>query len=305
MNLYNFLQGCNGSVFRWHGYPTNRSEVFSTLFKAKQKYNVVTKLKGFNSHKVLTAYGACTTFNMLKKSFFKEKWMDDEFGMLKDGEVEDNWTLDSENKTEFDWWKATIEMLSKPVHFCNRGNGTKYKVIVHPSDEIATVYHSAFELEYGKPKQIVVKLKSERSNENIRVLHPDVRKCYFEDEGNLKYFKRYSRSYCQLECLSKLSSCHPLEIPSIKKLNGGYCEANSLYVRHFDDHKFGMKECKCLPKCNNIKYEIIENEPNNPAMKGNATIFEVKPFNYVEETEKFITYTIANCKKIIIVKKVS
>ena len=39
------------------------------------------------------------------------------------------------------------------------------------------------------------------ATDDFRGLPLDIRKCYFFDEGNLKIFKMYTQSNCELECL--------------------------------------------------------------------------------------------------------
>jgi amiloride-sensitive sodium channel len=41
-----------------------------------------------------------------------------------------------------------------------------------------------------------------QADEDLRSFDPDERKCYFEDERKLNYFKVYTQRNCESECLS-------------------------------------------------------------------------------------------------------
>lgn len=160
------------------------------------------------------------------------------------------------------------------------------------------------DIEYGKDVDVHIKVKVERSNENLRVLHPKVIKCNFEDERNLKSFKLYSRQFCILECMQKNEECNPIEIPRKEISNDSFCDASwpaNPYVefeyRHDD-------ECKCYPSCNFMQFEVTKkvNEFDHKAnYTTELTFFEddlLAGNFYIQENEKFLTYTLINCEKI-------
>jgi amiloride-sensitive sodium channel len=76
--------------------------------------------------------------------------------------------------------------------------------------------HSPFELpisktftEFSYKQQINVWITPEviEAEDDLRSFDPDERKCYFEDERSLKYFKIYTQKNCEMECLSFIGEC--------------------------------------------------------------------------------------------------
>ena len=45
------------------------------------------------------------------------------------------------------------------------------------------------------------------SQESFRGIDPELRKCFFPDEGDLDLFDFYTQSNCQLECAWRYFSC--------------------------------------------------------------------------------------------------
>lgn len=127
----------------------NRSEVASILFKARSRSetgvvhtkdygeNETVEINNYhNSSSVFTSFGACTSIDMPKKSMFKEKWMDEAYGLIKDGEVESNWTFDADHyPPEGYGGNLHVAILGAINHSCN---GSSYRVIIHQPDEIPT-----------------------------------------------------------------------------------------------------------------------------------------------------------------------
>jgi acid-sensing ion channel, other len=54
----------------------------------------------------------------------------------------------------------------------------------------------------GHSYQIVLEPKITKSDESLQSIAPATRKCYFEGERKLKFFKIYTQSNCELECES-------------------------------------------------------------------------------------------------------
>lgn len=258
------------------------------------------------AHNVLTAYGACTSFGMLRKFVFKFDWMDYVNGFIKKNESEDEWTQDSpEFKSPFDpdqLYKLNIEFPTFVNESCN--NGTTYKIIIHPPDEFPTAYHDSFDVPYKENMIIEVKLKSHKSNKNLQILQTDIRKCYYDEEIEMWFFKRYSLYYCWVHCISFDTGCRPIERPTEVR-NFRYCWGKTFV--NYDDIEFEssfeisrLRACKCYPRCNYLRYNVtLRKEEKNFWTKNDSTTIDVSYISeLVEETERFIPYTLANCKII-------
>jgi Amiloride-sensitive sodium channel len=65
---------------------------------------------------------------------------------------------------------------------------------------------------------LVLTPKMITTSEELRSYSPTKRNCYFSNEGGLKYFKQYTQSNCEIECLAdailKNCGCLPIYIES-------------------------------------------------------------------------------------------
>jgi hypothetical protein len=79
-----------------------------------------------------------------------------------------------------------------------RGNG----VIVHSPFEPASHTSRFTALSYNKDVKILISLEIFQADDDLRSLAVDQRKCFFDDERKLTYFKVYTKNNCEAECLS-------------------------------------------------------------------------------------------------------
>lgn len=174
-------------------------------------------------------------------------------------------------------------------------------VIIHQPDQFPTYFHDKITIDItGNVTNLYVKAKSQKTNENLRVLDPHVRKCYFDDERKLKYFKRYSKQYCILECQLKISECDPLEIP--KKTEKFFCPASWPMMAYVESDYNESDSCKCYPNCNYLQFKIrksveFQKDENETAVwlkfDDGGEDYSKK---FMEESENFMAYTITNCR---------
>lgn len=73
------------------------------------------------------------------------------------------------------------------------------------------VVHSPYELpivrtlkrfSYKQQLEVWITPEVTTTDNDLRSFDPDERKCYFEDERKLKYFKTYTKNNCEMECKS-------------------------------------------------------------------------------------------------------
>lgn len=73
--------------------------------------------------------------------------------------------------------------------------------IIHPPNELPLTGNPEG-IKRDKMYEVFVEPEIIRADEDLKLLDINTRKCYFEDERKLKYFKIYSQKNCELECLS-------------------------------------------------------------------------------------------------------
>ena len=102
------------------------------------------------------------------------------------------------------------------------------------------------------------------STDDIKEITPEARDCFFPDEGDLEFYKRYTFSNCRLECaikrLEKIFGCVPWHLPrvnifrcifkiklnSIQNENSTTCDpwAARKFIAHMRDETRNCSQCR-------------------------------------------------------------
>ncbi|KAH8384875.1 hypothetical protein KR093_011234 [Drosophila rubida] len=112
------------------------------------------------------------------------------------------------------------------------------------------------------------------STSNLHEISAEKRQCYFDDERALRYFRAYSQSNCQTECLANytMAKCgcvkfwmpKPLDVPvcgvaDISCYNAAQDELNALLqnqtMRKTVDSSVTVM-CECMPACTSLEYNF-------------------------------------------------
>ncbi|KAL7045139.1 hypothetical protein ACKWTF_002156 [Chironomus riparius] len=103
------------------------------------------------------------------------------------------------------------------------------------------------------------------TDSSLKKYHPEIRRCYYENERKLKFFKSYTKAHCDLECLAnhtlKACGCTKFSMPRSSETSVCNLEETACYndaIRHWPHDEENSSSftvpCNCFPPCNNIKY---------------------------------------------------
>lgn len=103
-----------------------------------------------------------------------------------------------------------------------------FKITLHLPNEIPQVSKYFSRLSPHVNAVVAVKPKLIKTVESLQQYGPNSRKCYFESERPLKFFKVYTRRICELECLANFTKdycgCVKFSMPSKSaKTCGCFC----------------------------------------------------------------------------------
>lgn len=137
----------------------------------------------------------------------------------------------------------------------------EYLVFVHNNDEIPWDIERAYVIEanyYAHTELVITPTKISTSIDLRYKFTPDERGCYFEDEHKLKYFKKYSKSHCELECwitfIKQNCECLPIWLPHEPHIK--ICDFSKSECL---EDVVVSETCHCLPQCtNDISYHVIK-----------------------------------------------
>lgn len=163
------------------------------------------------------------------------------------------------------------------LDFTCQGIKHGYKIIVHAPNELPQFSkHFLVPLE----KEVLVSIRPNMINTSNGLRNYDAhdRQCFFNDERHLKYFKIYTQSNCELECLSNFTysecGCVKFSMPrdskmKICKLQNVDCYKNvegKLFEKRFGDYNSRFinannsentkSTCDCLPSCTSLSYDV-------------------------------------------------
>ncbi|XP_070504703.1 pickpocket protein 28-like [Chironomus tepperi] len=258
-------------------------------------------------NRVLTNNGYCYTLNMqsyqtifnenvisgdfdsfkrekIAKSFDKENQLYNESFNDADGNLTDanQWSLDTGYTTNDDNVfpiraikinQLTVYMKlteSDSTNLClSQGKG--YKIIFHLPNEIPTPFHDEYFISFDYERMMTLTAKSFRNDPEMKKYAPESRRCYFDGERNLKYFKSYTKAHCDYECMTNytLKQCGCVKFSMPRSDDTPVCDLDKTkcYFKAMmewpdkdDESQQGdgkmLMPCNCLPSCSDIKYSI-------------------------------------------------
>lgn len=275
-------------------------EMFDRCRYGSQKLSKCEKLFS----KVITDEGICYTFNMLDASDLFEEKMDSSLRYPVVGQ-KSQWFLDKDYESEKlkvyprrvigygDKSGLAVELKIKKSELnpgCKRGI-RGFRLSLHTPVERPQMSKQFFSIPFQQQTTLLVKPKMIYSSKDILDYSPKSRQCYFANEKKLEFFKVYSKSSCELECLTKqiLTTCgcvkffmphnnetkvcdhSELECAEEAELNfvNRDLERKLLDKQLKKDLKHGnikksdpgfkklkkMESCQCLPCCTSLRYD--------------------------------------------------
>jgi len=269
-----------------------------TLLNCNYKDASIDCIKVFN--RVLTDRGFCYTFNLMGyHTIFNEKVINENFDCYKRSNITKsmyqrnklvNERIDSKNET-FRWsldkgYNKNHEADSVPVKAENgkifyfapvlreadvtnvcMTIGNVFSFYIHLPIEIMLPTHQEYYVEFRKKLDVLLTATSYRADEGLRNFDPKSRGCYFEDEKQLKFFKTYTKSLCEHECMTnytlKVCGCVKFSMPRNSSTPVCAIEKAECYfeaMKRWPDYETFKDRfeatCGCLKTCNDIKYDV-------------------------------------------------
>ncbi|XP_055382467.1 pickpocket protein 28-like [Condylostylus longicornis] len=155
-----------------------------------------------------------------------------------------------------------------------RGPVQGFKILLHTPGEIPQVSKQYFRIPFNQEVLISIKPKIITTSDGLKHYHPQIRQCYFQRERNLAYFKLYTQSNCELECLANYtySQCGCVKFSMPRNTSIPVCGSqkidcynqaeDALLKNEFEqglktskENYRGETDCNCLPACTSIAYE--------------------------------------------------
>lgn len=213
--------------------------------------------------RVLTPWGVCYAYNMMTSGMIFTDVIHDDFKRITtkfSNESEPLWTpekgfrdeninfpLRAQNRLA----ETFYPMLDKTnkENICN----LKYfRVFIHKPNEIVTPLHEFVYLNYDEMINFRILPHSHRTDFSLKRFLPDLRKCYFEGERQLKFFKTYTKILCEWESLTNLTleRCNCVKFAMPRDNQTRVCSLSELECA--DKIRLGLT--KCYSPCVDVTY---------------------------------------------------
>ncbi|KAL9702251.1 hypothetical protein quinque_005769 [Culex quinquefasciatus] len=234
----------------------------------------------------ITEEGICMTFNGLKSDeMFRTEYLHSDYEYRLETKSGAHWSLE-------DGYAAGSDVFSYPFrgmgsgfqagmyvqlmstksdleYHCRESQG--FKVLLHAPGDYPQVSTKFIRVTLGRDIAVAVKPQIISTEEALHGYEPDRRQCLFNRERQLKFFRVYSQSNCELECLTNFTllscGCVPYWMPRSNQTR--CCETYELkcvltaqknlmllnaqtQIQQQPDNK---NSCDCLPACNSIHYD--------------------------------------------------
>ena len=153
--------------------------------------------------------------------------------------------------------------LTLDLHSNNVGFGTlnkdfnAFNVFIGVPEEFPVLRERGLKLQPGREHFLELSAQVVSSSGITEVL-PQDRNCYFQNEGNLAFYKTYTFSNCILECHIKIAEYYIRCIPWYLPHGKDSLTCDPWTGRHFLK-KLGnltSDECDCLPNCQETVYAV-------------------------------------------------
>ncbi|XP_031627362.1 pickpocket protein 28-like [Contarinia nasturtii] len=158
----------------------------------------------------------------------------------------------------------TLATLVKDIEYqCGFDQGFKL-ILSTPGDAVQTS-QNYFRLSNSQRALIRIMPELTITTDKLRHFQPSQRKCFFQSDRRLHFFKIYSKINCEEECLANFTQntcgCVKFSMPRDKgtKICGGAkIECMKEAQRKFSTTQTGRAfrdECNCMPACTFVKYK--------------------------------------------------
>lgn len=147
--------------------------------------------------------------------------------------------------------------ISDLSNYCP-GHSNTFSLFLHMPNEILTPFHTPWYIPIDRMRKIFLNLISFRTDEDFYRYSPSKRGCYFEGEKPLKFYKYYTKSQCEFECLTNrtLEKCGCVKFSMPRNNSTPICrlDQTTCYLNVLKYWSRVARTCKCFHSCTYIQY---------------------------------------------------
>jgi amiloride-sensitive sodium channel len=268
----------------------------------------------------LTEHGICHTFNMQQYgAVFNEGSLSEDFEIFRseagpslttNSSDQDQWTLENGYKNQNDEIypirankrnTVAFEKINEKIRKYCAAMGEGCKLTVHLPNEIPTIFHKPLYVDMMVSKHFEISAKILKTSSVMHGYRPEVRRCYFEGERKLKFFRSYTKTLCDFECMTNytMQQCGCVKFNMPRENDTKVCDLDRLDCS-FDavTSWTSNTDCNCLQPCTDIEYTISLKKEINDREEQSGLLVSHFDFMFakhaIEEHTSYVAYTIQN-----------
>ncbi|XP_065089676.1 pickpocket protein 28-like [Ochlerotatus camptorhynchus] len=234
----------------------------------------------------VTDEGICFTFNGYSSyDMFRDGVLHDEYRYLNGRKNITNWSQDAGFVTGKSYESYPIRALGSGFEaglsmrlmmadtdveeHCREQQG--FKIILHSPREYPQARKRFILVSYSQDVTLAVRPIIYKTSSELSSYPPKRRNCFFNHERPLKFFRIYSQSNCELECVTNftLKSCGCVKFSMPRSKGTRVCQTSEIACVILAENKMLKRAatnrlkklqslytaCDCIPGCNSIQYD--------------------------------------------------
>lgn len=232
LSLQSLHHICDSKLFENLSYNASKNISTSSIVESLDKIsNSFTHLSEFRFlpwnkewksfdggfHKLMTEEGICYTINMIRHEDMYRNTMNPSLRYPKHN-LNSSWSGSKYSEMSLHAYpyrilgdsaslKLKLKMRKQDVNYACKGPANGFRLTLTSPHGLPRPSLQFYRIPFNTETLISVKPRGMITSKNLKSYEVKQRQCYFGREKRLKFFKMYSQSNCQLECLSSMLKC--------------------------------------------------------------------------------------------------
>lgn len=226
--------------------------------------------------------GACC--ETLKTSVLRFSLHED-FEIFNHSKSSVNWTLDGGYSTDyldsypwsiishqFDGLRLILKITDVDMDSVCRGSNQGFRIYWNMPGEVPNALSRFLFIPIEQDVTISMTPSRTEAAKNLIKYSSRIRHCFLNKERSLEYFKTYTKSNCEVECLINftLSACGCVKFSMLRDSDTKICNATKLNCVLDAEREWlslstdasADAQCNCLPACTEISYDAQLRQTN-------------------------------------------
>lgn len=167
---------------------------------------------------------------------------------------------------QFDGLRIMLKTTDTDLDFLCRGQNQGFEIFWNMPGEVPNSLSRSLFIPLERDVTVSMKASAVNASSSLLKYSPQLRQCYLDGEKFLIFFKTYTKSNCEFECLANftLKICNCVKFSMLRDKFTSVCNATKLkcvleaersWLSLTDETSESALKCNCLPACLEISYE--------------------------------------------------